>query len=153
MSVKGINQTPQSTNWRQPCSTCYKLLNFFLIFLKLSFQIFIMHFLVRFDVLYRIEPHVPLFENNLCQFLWVSTLRSYSPGGKLNALATALLCAALSFHRLQPGLQGYLILFTPLAFVSQCQLWSSRAPSPLVFLLISTHFTAPWGIPSTSPTL
>ena len=49
--------------------------------------------------------------------------------------------------------QDYLILFAPPAFVSQCQFWPSRAPSPLVFLHISTHFTAPHGIPSTSTIL
>ena len=33
------------------------------------------------------------------------------------------------------------------------QLLSSRPPSPLVFLRISTHFTATHGIPPASPTL
>ncbi len=58
-----------------------------------------------------------------------------------------------SVHRLQRGLPGYLILFAPHAFVSQRQLSSSKPPSPLVFLPISTHFTATLGIPFTSPTL
>ena len=58
-----------------------------------------------------------------------------------------------SIHRLRRGLPGYLILFAPHAFVSQRQLWSSKPPSPLVFLPISTHFTATPGIPFTSPTL
>ena len=58
-----------------------------------------------------------------------------------------------STHRLRRGLPGYLILFAPHAFVPQCQLQSSRPPSPLVFLLISTHFTATLGIPLTSPAL
>ena len=58
-----------------------------------------------------------------------------------------------SNHRLQRGLPGYLILFAPHAFEPQRQLSSSKPPSPLVFLLISTHFTATLGIPSTSPTL
>jgi hypothetical protein len=49
--------------------------------------------------------------------------------------------------------QDYLILFAPPAFVSQCQFWPSRALSPLVFLQISTHFTAPLGIPSASTIL
>ena len=49
--------------------------------------------------------------------------------------------------------QDYLILFAPPAFVSQCQFRPSRAPSPLVFLHISTHFTAPHGIPSASTVL
>ncbi len=58
-----------------------------------------------------------------------------------------------SNHRLQRGLPGYLILFAPHAFVPQCQLQSSRSPSPLVFLLISTHSTATLGIPSAPPAL
>ena len=51
------------------------------------------------------------------------------------------------------GLPGYLILFAPHAFAPQRQLSSSRPPSPLVFLLISTHFTATLGIPLTSTSL
>ena len=58
-----------------------------------------------------------------------------------------------SIHRLRCGLPGYLILFAPHTFVPQRQLQSRKPPSPLVFLLISTHFTATLGIPSTSPTL
>ena len=58
-----------------------------------------------------------------------------------------------SIHRLRRGLPGYLILFAPHAFVPQCQFQSSKPPSPLMFLLISTHFTATLGIPLTSPAL
>ena len=58
-----------------------------------------------------------------------------------------------SNHRLQHGLPGYLILFATHAFVPQRQLKPSRPPSPLVFLPISTHFTATPGIPLTSPAL
>ena len=58
-----------------------------------------------------------------------------------------------SIHRLRRGLPGYLILFAPHAFVPQCQLQSSKPPSPLVFLLISTHFTATLGIPPASTSL
>ena len=58
-----------------------------------------------------------------------------------------------SIHRLQRGLPGYLILFAPHAFAPHRQLSSSRPPSPLVFLLISTHFTATLGIPPTSTSL
>ena len=74
----------------------------------------------------------------------------------LNALATARrdwVPVTPSSHRLGLGLPGYLILFAPLAFVHQRQLWSSEPLSPQVFLLISTHFTATPGIPLTSPTL
>ena len=58
-----------------------------------------------------------------------------------------------SIHRLRRGLPGYLILFAPHAFEPQRQLQSSKPPSPLVFLLISTHFTATLGIPLSSPAL
>ncbi|KAI3512954.1 hypothetical protein L1887_20277 [Cichorium endivia] len=78
-----------------------------------------------------------------------------SPGGILNALATALhgsIRTAPSIHRLRLGLLGYLIPFATLAFVSQCQCRPSRVLSPLVFFPISTHFTAPPEIPS-APTL
>ena len=58
-----------------------------------------------------------------------------------------------SAHRLPRGLPGYLILFAPHAFVPQCQLQSRKSPSPPVFLLISTHFTATPGIPLSPPAL
>ena len=58
-----------------------------------------------------------------------------------------------SIHRLQCGLPGYLILFAPHTFAPQRQLSSRKPPSPLVFLLISTHFTATLGIPPTSTAL
>ena len=58
-----------------------------------------------------------------------------------------------SAHRLRRGLPGYLILFAPHAFVPQRQLQSREPPSQLVFLLISTHFTATLGIPPSSPVL
>ena len=54
-----------------------------------------------------------------------------------------------STQRLQPGLPGYLIPFATLAFVPQRQLSPSMPPSPLVFLPISTHFTAPLAVPHT----
>src|ERR1051325_8547066 len=60
---------------------------------------------------------------------------------------------APSARCLQLGLPGYLILFAPLAFAPQRQYPSRRSPSPLVFLPISTHFTATPGIPSSSPEL
>ena len=56
-------------------------------------------------------------------------------------------------HRLGRGLPGYLILFAPHAFEPQRQLLSSRPPSPPVFFLISTHFTATPGIPPAPPVL
>ncbi len=58
-----------------------------------------------------------------------------------------------STHRLQRGLPGYLILFAPHAFAPQRQLQTRESPSPLVFLHISTHFTATHGIPLSSSAL
>ena len=46
-----------------------------------------------------------------------------------------------------------LILFATHTFEPQRQLVPSRPPSPLVFLLRSTHFTATLGIPIAPPTL
>ena len=78
------------------------------------------------------------------------------PGGVLNALAAALKGGnppTLSTHRLRRGLPGYLILFAPHAFAPQRQLQTRESPSPLVFLHISTHFTATRGIPLSSSAL
>ena len=58
-----------------------------------------------------------------------------------------------STHRLRRGLPGYLILFAPHAFAPQRQFSSRKSPSPPVFFLISTHFTATLGIPLSSPIL
>ena len=58
-----------------------------------------------------------------------------------------------SAHRLRLGLPGYLIPFATLAFVPQRQKRPSEPPSPLVFLMISTHFTAPPSVPLTSISL
>ena len=83
-------------------------------------------------------------------------MRPYSPGGLLIALAAARkesIPPIPSNHRLRRGLPGYLILFAPHAFEPQRQLWSSKPPSPLVFLLISTHSTATLGIPHTPAAL
>ena len=83
-------------------------------------------------------------------------MRSYSPGGVLIALTPAQkgsIPPTPSTHRLRPGLPGYLIPFAPLAFEPQRQLQSRKPPSPLVFLPISTHFTATLGIPLSSPVL
>ncbi len=58
-----------------------------------------------------------------------------------------------SFHRLRRGLPGYLILFAPHAFAPQRQYRTSKPPSPLVFLRISTNFTSTLAIPLTSSEL
>ena len=111
--------------------------------------------LVRFFALLRIKPHNPLlvrapvnsFEFQPCgrtpQVDYL--LRLLRHGGPKSPTP--------SNHRLQRGLPGYLILFATHAFEPQRQLKPSRPPSPLVFLLISTHFTATLGIPLTSTSL
>ena len=75
--------------------------------------------------------------NTYCVRCGTEELRSPTPG----------------IHRLPRGLPGYLILFAPHAFAPQRQLRPSKSPSPLVFLPISTHFTATLGIPLTSSAL
>eukprot|EP01018_Ginkgo_biloba_P000812 Gb_23528 [translate_table: standard] len=98
-------------------------------------------------------PPVSMFPKALLSFKRIHGIPS--PGGILNTLATTLhrsIRTMLSIHRLQLGLLGYLIPFTPLAFISQCQCQPNRVLLPLVFFPISTHFTAPSKIPS-SPTV
>ncbi len=58
-----------------------------------------------------------------------------------------------SAHRLRRGLPGYLIPFAPHALAPQRQCPSRMPPSPPTFFLISTHFTAPPGIPHPPPAL
>ena len=58
-----------------------------------------------------------------------------------------------SIHRLRRGLPGYLILFAPHAFAPQRQNRTSKPPSPLVFLRISTNFTSTLAVPPTSTIL
>ncbi len=58
-----------------------------------------------------------------------------------------------SLHRLRLGLPGFLIPFATLAFAPERQGQPRRPPSPLVFLQISTHFTATPGIPPPSTAL
>ena len=91
------------------------------------------------------------------QFLKVSALRPYFPGGELNAFASTLRVlvgrAIPCSQRLQLGLLGYLIRFAPLAFVPHSQIRSSQMPSPLVVLPGLTHFTGTQGILLTSPGL
>ncbi len=77
-------------------------------------------------------------------------------GGTFNALAAprkGSIPLTANVHRLRLGLPGYLILFAPLAFVPKCQESSRDSLSPLVFLSISTHFTATPRIPVSLPTL
>ena len=83
-------------------------------------------------------------------------MRPYFPGGRLSTFASTAIASELlrsSRHRLRPGLPGYLIPFATLAFAPERQTQSRKAPSPLVFLPISTHFTATLGIPLSSPAL
>ena len=98
----------------------------------------------------RIKPHAPLLVRVPVNFF------EFQPCGRSPQAESAQresIPPTPSIHRLQRGLPGYLILFAPHAFVPQCQLQSSISPSPLVFLLISTHSTATLGIPYAPPAL
>ena len=55
--------------------------------------------------------------------------------------------------RLRLGLRRSLICFAPLAVVPQRQIMTRFLPSRLVFLSISTHFTATPKVPKTPPFL
>ena len=111
--------------------------------------------LVRFFALLRINPHTPLLVrapvNSLSFNLAVVLPRwiTYC----VNSGTEGVRPPTPSNHRLRHGLPGYLILFATHAFVPQRQLKPSGPPSPLVFLPISTHFTATPGIPPTSTSL
>ena len=111
--------------------------------------------LVRFFALLRIKPHAPLLVRvPVNSFEFYTCVRTPQAEHLMRLLRhRTLSCPTPSAHRLRRGLPGYLILFAPHAFVPQCQLLSRRPPSPLVFLLISTHFTATLGIPPSPPAL
>ena len=111
--------------------------------------------LVRFFALLRIKPHAPLLVRApVNSFEFQPCGRTPQAEYLLRLLRhRSLLTPTPSIHRLQRGLPGYLILFAPHAFVPQRQLQSRKPPSPLVFFLISTHFTATLGIPLSSPAL
>ena len=111
--------------------------------------------LVRFFALLRIKPHAPLLVRApVNSFEFQSCDRTPQAGYLMRLLRhRSLLTPTPSIHRLQRGLPGYLILFATHAFAPQRQLSSRKPPSPLVFLLISTHFTATLGIPLSSPIL
>ena len=112
--------------------------------------------LVRFFALLRIKPHAPpLVRVPVNSFEFHSCERTPQVDYLLRLLSAQMMKSSPtpSIHRLQCGLPGYLILFAPHTFVPQRQLQSRKPPSPLVFLLISTHFTATLGIPLSSPVL
>ena len=99
--------------------------------------------LVRFFALRRIKPHTPPLVR--------APVNSFE--FQLTPAREGSIPPTPSIHRLRPGLPGYLIPFAPLAFGPQRQPRSRKPPSPLVFFLISTHFTATPGIPLPSPAL
>ena len=111
--------------------------------------------LVRFFALLRIKPHAPLLVRvPVNSFEFYTCVRTPQAEHLMRWLRHRdLSIPTPSAHRLRRGLPGYLILFAPHAFVPQCQLQSRKSPSPPVFLLISTHFTATLGIPLSPPAL
>ncbi len=94
--------------------------------------------LVRFSALSQIKPHAAPLVVLPRQFLKVSVLRPYFPGGELNIFISTLrqhvVDATPSSQRLRLGLLGYLIRFAPLAFVPHRQIRSGQTPSPQVVL-------------------
>ena len=112
--------------------------------------------LVRFFALLRIKPHAPLLVRvpvNSFEFHPCGRTPQVEHLLRLLRHREALRLPTPSVHRLRRGLPGYLILFAPHAFGPQRQSLSSKPPSPPVFFLISTHFTATPGIPLSSPAL
>ena len=109
--------------------------------------------LVRFFALRRIKPHTPPLVRAPVNSFEFHTCVHTPQAEDLLRLLQHRVSPTLSPHRLRRGLLGYLILFAPHAFVPQRQLQARRPPSPLVFLHISTHFTATHGIPPSSPVL
>ena len=105
--------------------------------------------LVRFFALRRIKPHAPpLVRAPVNSFEFQPCDRTPQAGYLSSYLRHGgLVSPTPSTHRLRLGLPGYLIPFAPLAFVPQRQMLSRKPPSPPMFLPISTHFTAPPGIP------
>ena len=110
--------------------------------------------LVRFFALRRIKPHTPpLVRAPVNSFEFHRCRRTPQVGCLTLSLGRLRQTQTASIHRLPRGLPGYLILFAPHAFAPQRQLSSRKSPSPPVFFLISTHFTATLGIPLSSPIL
>ena len=85
------------------------------------------------------------------QFVWVSALRLYSPGGLFNALASISPDKSGKINRqcLRLGLLRSLIWLATLAFVPECQYIPGYPPSRLVFFVVSTDFTPTPQIPVT----
>lgn len=113
--------------------------------------------LVRCSALSWIKPHAAPLVVRPRQFLKVSVLRPYFPGGELIIfIATPRIfvrCATPCSQRLRPGLLGYLIRFAPLAFVPHRQICSRVMPSPSVVYRGLSHFTSPHDILHTPPSL
>ena len=65
-------------------------------------------------------------------------------------LATDTISPAVSYHRLQRGLPGYLILFDTHAFVPERQCRPGELPPLSAFCGISVHFTATRHVPPAS---
>src|ERR1700674_1914662 len=96
--------------------------------------------LVRFFALLRIKPHAPLLVRApVNSFEFQSCDRTPQAECLLGFLRhRGWYPPTPSTHRLRRGLPGYLILFAPHAFAPQRQKSARKAPSPQVFLKIST---------------
>ncbi len=109
---------------------------------------------VRFCALRRIKPHAPpLVRAPVNLSFSLATVLPRRGTYCVSSGTDQFSCPTPSAHRLRRGLPGYLIPFAPHALAPQRQCSSRMPPSPLTFFLISTHFTAPLGIPHPPPTL
>ncbi len=102
-----------------------------------------------------IKPQAPPVVVLPRQFLQVSALRPYFPGGSLHGFPaapdTVAPCLTPSEHRLRLGLPGYLIRFVPPAFVPHRRTRSGKTPSPQVVPQGLQDFTPTPVVPHTSP--
>ena len=106
--------------------------------------------LVRFCALLRIKPHAPPLVRAPVNSFEFQPCDRTSQVVCLPGYLRHRISPISSIHRLRRGLPGYLILFDPHTFGSECQSCTRKSPSPLVFLRISTNFTSTLGIPLTS---
>ena len=108
--------------------------------------------LARFPRRVELKQHAPPLVRAPPSIPLSFSLRPYSPGGVLNALASArteMTPPTPSTHRLRRGLPGYLIPFAPHAFASQRQ-YRPRAAFATGVPPDIWHFTATPGIPLSS---
>eukprot|EP00831_Metopus_contortus_P079428 TRINITY_DN78_c0_g1_i9.p2 TRINITY_DN78_c0_g1~~TRINITY_DN78_c0_g1_i9.p2 ORF type:complete len:243 (+),score=-28.54 TRINITY_DN78_c0_g1_i9:474-1202(+) len=110
---------------------------------------------VRCPALNPIKPQAPPVVVLPRQFLQVSALRPYFPGGAFHDFSSAhqqhVVTDTPNAHCLRLGLPGYLIPFAPPAFVPHCRSCSGKLPSPQVVPRGLQDFTPTPEVRFTSP--